>query len=96
MPRDGRCGGGCRAHQMDHAALAHAAPEITIGGGGAHFAFGQNSVAHTQTRAAGRIGYTKTRIQKNPHDSFFERLLENHGCCRRYDGANAVIYLFPF
>ncbi len=50
---------------MHDPALAHAAVEVAIGGGGTNLTFGQYPVAHAKAGPAGGIGNAKTGILEN-------------------------------
>ena len=88
MHRRGR--GAHRAHQVNHAALAHAAVEIAVRGRGAHLARGQHAVAHTQTGAAGGIGDAETGIHINFNKPLFQGLGKHLRRGRRENGADIV------
>ena len=59
---------------MNHAALAHTAVKVAIGGRGTDFSFGQYAGAHPQTGAAARIHHAKTAVQKDRQQPFVKCL----------------------
>ncbi|VTR65978.1 putative Flp pilus assembly protein TadG [Desulfosarcina cetonica] len=87
---DGAGGSGGRAHQVDHAALAHAAVEIAVGGRRADFTLGQHAVAHAQAGPAGGVGHAKAGIHEDLDQAFFQGLGIDLRRGRRDDGAHVV------
>ena len=70
---------------MNHAAFAHAAVEVAVGGRGADFARSQNTVAHAEAGTAGGVGDAETGIHEYCDDAFSQSIAEDLGGSRGND-----------